>query len=813
MASAAASALAVEEPNVIFRPISRAEAEAMLEPLAQGNYLVRPSSRPGCLSLSYRRPRGELPTITHLLLMKTPSGWSKEDDQGKHFATVRGLLEWLTKSISLLLDHSDLPDTTGKGPVPLFSKSSPPTVVTGFDLPPIITPEESSAYRVELGTVYQGGDESVSRELQELKTRRVALVGNAAELEAQLAQAPGDVENAELLRMLQREVERLDRRIVQKESHLNDPTQRMMDLTTELEAVDDLYVQEFQMAPHMNFVGMSGEKEGSELQHEVVSVLRTPQEGVYKALRTHRKGSSVFEIPGWELRGNRKTTELDALVAKWLNEQYEGRDYYRIHNHEAFAKELAKVESKHPQKKAAVKMALIYSTAAHPTGKENNMASPAFKKFLELMGHKIKLETWSGYKGDMKASEGETYFASWRGIDFIFHVSTMLTAEQHRRLIGNDIAVIFFREQGALNLDDVDIGTVPQVHAVVQPYTHGSEQTYRMGFFSRTTIKPFGPQLPAQLVFRPQEAKAFLLSRMVNGLVSAMIRSPPMNRLYYVPRGAEIEGSVAKYPKESDKELRQREKAAAAERRKQREAYAGLPRELVAHVIGATNLPPTDKEGLANTYCEVKLQEQRLRTDVVKKSLNPQWNASLRLDLVGVEVDFVTLDVTVYEKGLLSDEAIGHYVCTVADAMRSKVQQTVQLVAAAESAQAISGELTVQFEAEAPEIHVDGDHDLTMFDWYHGNLSGGEAYKLAERYPPGAFLVRTSTKKAGCFVITYKHENGRIIHVLLEKRSNGWTGEGMRTSYPSLVELLRVYKKSYNCPITNGGKWESLRAA
>lgn len=251
-----------------------------------------------------------------------------------------------------------------------------------------------------------------------------------------------------------------------------------------------------------------------------------------------------------------------------------------------------------------------------------------------------------------------------------------------------------------------------------------------LGFFSRTAIQEFGPVLPAQLAFRAQEMKQFLLAKLVNGLISAMIRSPPMNRLYYVPRGAAIEDLVAKYPRESDKEMREREKQAAKDRAKMREDYAGLPRELVVRVNSARNIRP-NKDGSASTYAEVKLQEQRHRTDVVKKNTSPIWNAAFRLDLVGVEVDFATIEINVYEKGLLSDEFIGAYVCTVADAMKNKQEQTAPLRPKGDPNVSV-GEIVFKMEAEAPEMHIDGEDDLTQYDWYHGNQSGSEAYKLVE---------------------------------------------------------------------------------
>lgn len=96
------------------------------------------------------------------------------------------------------------------------------------------------------------------------------------------------------------------------------------------------------------------------------------------------------------------------------------------------------------------------------------------------------MKEWKGYRGDMGGS-GETFFEHWKDeIDGIFrpssttsslsylvmyHLSPLLNSEGHRRLIGNDIGVIFFVEEDAqfspafLN----ELGTVPQVYALIQP--------------------------------------------------------------------------------------------------------------------------------------------------------------------------------------------------------------------------------------------------------------------------------------------------------------------------------------------------------
>jgi len=158
--------------------------------------------------------------------------------------------------------------------------------------------------------------------------------------------------------------------------------------------------------------------------------------------------------------------------------------------------------------------------------------------FLKHMGHEVDLsDNWTGYTGDMKG--GKTYYTKWKQIEVIYHVAPIMNKEGHRRLIGNDIAVIFFLEEGDNTLFDPSqislLGTVPQIFAVIQPVG----QLYRLAFFSNINIKKFNPDVPTKLLDL-ETTKQMVLTKMHNGLVMANY-CPPMNRLFYVPRQAALD--------------------------------------------------------------------------------------------------------------------------------------------------------------------------------------------------------------------------------------------------------------------------------
>ena len=86
--------------------------------------------------------------------------------------------------------------------------------------------------------------------------------------------------------------------------------------------------------------------------------------------------------------------------------------------------------------------------------------------------------------------EGKSYFTTWNDYEVMYHVSTMMGAEQHRRLIGNDVTTIIYQEGTPLNVTNIDfLGTVPQIFGVVQPIEDSNNTSYKYIFFSNVTKK------------------------------------------------------------------------------------------------------------------------------------------------------------------------------------------------------------------------------------------------------------------------------------------------------------------------------------
>ena len=90
----------------------------------------------------------------------------------------------------------------------------------------------------------------------------------------------------------------------------------------------------------------------------------------------------------------------------------------------------------------------------------------------------------------------------------------MMGAEGHRRLMGNDIACIFYQEETPFEVTCVDkLGTVPQIFFVVRPEKVNNKTGYRFATINRVNVKSYGPELPKDLLFDNSNFKDFLLTK------------------------------------------------------------------------------------------------------------------------------------------------------------------------------------------------------------------------------------------------------------------------------------------------------------
>jgi len=179
------------------------------------------------------------------------------------------------------------------------------------------------------------------------------------------------------------------------------------------------------------------------------------------------------------------------------------------------------------------------------------------------------------------------------------------------------------------------LGTVPQVYGVLQPV----QDKYRLAFFSNINIKSYGPEVPNELL-SPELTKNLILAKMHNGLLMTKF-CPPISRLFFVPRGEFLESIIAKFPFESKKARKAREK----EERKMLQEQRG--EKLLLKTIAAKHLfIPKDKTAeYCSPYLTISLLDQKEKTKPIKGSACPVWNTNFIFSLVGANEVYDDLEI------------------------------------------------------------------------------------------------------------------------------------------------------------------------
>lgn len=193
------------------------------------------------------------------------------------------------------------------------------------------------------------------------------------------------------------------------------------------------------------------------------------------------------------------------------------------------SKELLTMESElFPSK---YKVGVVYCKKGQTTQQEmfaNQHDSKDFTEFLELIGSKIDINTWTGYLGGLRAgfTGDHSYFTTVEGNEMMYHVSTLLPYSEkddqqvkRKRHIGNDIVVIVFQDEPGLFYSPL---TIPSkfIHVyilVTKTGTGPHGPTYALNVVSHNSVPPFGPFLPSPPLFSDKERfRKFLLAKIIN---------------------------------------------------------------------------------------------------------------------------------------------------------------------------------------------------------------------------------------------------------------------------------------------------------
>ncbi|OCT73388.1 hypothetical protein XELAEV_180363651mg, partial [Xenopus laevis] len=139
--------------------------------------------------------------------------------------------------------------------------------------------------------------------------------------------------------------------------------------------------------------------------------------------------------------------------------------------------------------------------------------SPAFAEFLELLGEKVLLQDFKGFRGGLDVTHGQTgtesIYCHFRNKEIMFHVCTKLPYTegdtqqlQRKRHVGNDIVAIVFQDENTPFVPDMIASNFLHAYIVVQVEKPCSEQTlYKVSVTARDDVPFFGPPLPDPAVF------------------------------------------------------------------------------------------------------------------------------------------------------------------------------------------------------------------------------------------------------------------------------------------------------------------------
>ncbi|XP_076685202.1 rap GTPase activating protein radish isoform X2 [Andrena cerasifolii] len=212
--------------------------------------------------------------------------------------------------------------------------------------------------------------------------------------------------------------------------------------------------------------------------------------------------------------------------------------------------------------KSELKVGVIYVREGQCAEEEildNNDNSPLFEEFLQILGEKVRLKGFDKYKGGLDTIHDLTglysVYTNWRGIDIMFHVSTMLPYEKHdpqklqrKRHIGNDIVCVVFLEADNTSFSPACIKS-HFLHTFilvrVSPRIKRKLTNYEVSVVTRDEVGAYKPYLWEQNVFEKGPMfREWILTKIVNG-ERASYSAPKFARMQERTRSQMLEDIVA----------------------------------------------------------------------------------------------------------------------------------------------------------------------------------------------------------------------------------------------------------------------------
>jgi len=167
----------------------------------------------------------------------------------------------------------------------------------------------------------------------------------------------------------------------------------------------------------------------------------------------------------------------------------------------------------------------------------NNTPTQNFLEFVDLLGKKIDLNNWNGYRGNMGINQTIIY-NHWKGIvPIVYHVAPFLSREDIRQLIGNDLLIILYVETDendndiSLDLSKLDrLGKFPHCFAIV----YKKHNNYILRLVTKTHIPNKLPyNFVKELSF--SQIEEVMLNKFY-GVMNHLHKYDTFSKMYTVPR-------------------------------------------------------------------------------------------------------------------------------------------------------------------------------------------------------------------------------------------------------------------------------------
>ncbi|CAF0813542.1 unnamed protein product [Rotaria sp. Silwood1] len=176
------------------------------------------------------------------------------------------------------------------------------------------------------------------------------------------------------------------------------------------------------------------------------------------------------------------------------------------------------------------KFGIIYQRENQLTEEDifsNETHNIAMDKFLDLIGTRVKLKDFRGFRGglDVKSDQTgtESIYEQFRNHEIMFHVSTLLPYSkserqqlERKRHIGNDIVAIIFQETETIFNPACIASQFLHVYLVITPLNNDGTQ-FKVSVIHRDSVPSFGPNFNHSSSFNCDHTfKQWLLTKLIN---------------------------------------------------------------------------------------------------------------------------------------------------------------------------------------------------------------------------------------------------------------------------------------------------------